>query len=384
MKKAGIVCSVVCMSVLAFVGGCSGRKEEPSRTGGASGEIYTEGTVKTGETGEEGKTHQDTRIPETCQGGSKSGKVIFDCTLEVPETVRENGMKKLRVEGVRPYDREKVYSYFAEGKKVAETFETPADKNQNAGYYYNFTDGASLGLDTSLSWGSENSAFYSLIGAASSENQHYFAQDSVSFMSQEECMEKVKTILEEVGYPTEDLSFSAYPLSAASMNTLQEDEIEAGLLEPEKKKELTEGDEAYFVYAYQEQEEIPIFHELMSVARLFAFDTPDNGPIRAICSPRGLEQLNIDYVYQFTNEQEPVQLQPFETIRSVVEEKYENMLDDSVYEVTRAKLFRRIYTDEKQSYAEEPIWYFEVTDTGAGTNEVMLVNAETGKEISLP
>ena len=336
------------------------------------------------ETGEDGKAHQNTQFPEICQGGSKTGKVTFECTLEVSETVRENGLQTLRVEGVRPYDREKVYSYFAEGKEVAETFETPADKNQNAGYYYNFTDGASLGLDTNLSWGSEASSFYSLIGAANSENQHYFAEDSVSFMSQEECVEKVKTILEEVGYPTEDLSFSAYPLSAASMNTLQEDEMEAGLLEPEKKNELTEEDEAYFVYAYQEQEEIPIFHELMSVARLFAFDTPDNGPIRAIYSARGLEQLNIDYVYQFANEQEPVQLQPFEDIRSVVEEKYENMLNDSMYKVTRAKLFRRVYTDEKQSYAEEPIWYFEVTDTGAGTNEVMLVNAETGKEINLP
>lgn len=386
MKKTGIVCGVLCMSVLAFGGGCGARKEVQEAKEGEAGKNYGEDTVQKGEveTGEEDKAYQDTQFPETCQGESKTGKVIFDCAPEVSDTVRENGLKTLRVEGVRPYDREKVYRYFAEGKEVAETFETPADKNQNTGYYYNFTDGASLGLDTSLSWGSENSMIYSLLGVASSENQHYFEEDSVSFMSQEECVQEVKTILEKVGYSTEDLSFAAYPLSAASLNTLQEEEIEAGRLEPEKKQELTEEDEAYFVYAYQEQEGTPIFHELMSIARQFAFDTPDNGPVRAIYSARGLEQLNTDYVYQFANEQEPVQLQPFEAIRSVVEEKYENMLDDSVYEVTRAKLFRRVYIDEKQSYAEEPIWYFEVTDTGDGTNEVMLVSAETGKEINLP
>ena len=34
-------------------------------------------------------------------------------------------------------------------------------------------------------------------------------------------------------------------------------------------------------------------------------------------------------------------------------------------------------------YAEEPIWYFEVMENGSNKT-VMLVNAETGKEINLP
>ena len=48
----------------------------------------------------------------------------------------------------------------------------------------------------------------------------------------------------------------------------------------------------------------------------------------------------------------------------------------------RAKLAVRVYYDEKQEYAAEPIWYFEVKD-GYGNETVLIMNAVTGKEIYL-
>ena len=128
---------------------------------------------------------------------------------------------------------------------------------------------------------------------------------------------------------------------------------------------------------------IPVFHELMSVAKQMADDSPDNAPVQAIYSARGLEELSINYIYDFKNEQNTVALKPFEEITSVVEAKYENLLNDSKYEITRAKLYERVYTGENQKYAEEPIWYFEVVENG-NNKTVTLVNAETGKEINLP
>ena len=67
----------------------------------------------------------------------------------------------------------------------------------------------------------------------------------------------------------------------------------------------------------------------------------------------------------------------------IAPKKYENLLNDSKYEITRAKLYERVYTGENQKYAEEPIWYFEVVENG-NNKTVTLVNAETGKEINLP
>ena len=123
--------------------------------------------------------------------------------------------------------------------------------------------------------------------------------------------------------------------------------------------------------------------KLAADAKQMADDSPDNAPVQAIYSARGLEELSINYIYDFKNEQNTVALKPFEEIASVVEAKYENLLNDSKYEITRAKLYERVYTGENQKYAEEPIWYFEVVENG-NNKTVTLVNAETGKEINLP
>ena len=188
--------------------------------------------------------------------------------------------------------------------------------------------------------------------------------------------------MNELGYDTENLSFQTMPLSVDAMKKLRDQELNNGLLEEGKTNEPTSDDEAYFIYAYQENTGIPVFHELMSVAKQMSDDSPDNAPVQAIYSARGLEKISINYIYDFKNEQNTVTLKPFEEIASVVEEKYENLLNDSKYEITRAKLYERIYTGEDQKYAEEPVWYFEVNDGSRKT--VMLVNAETGKEINLP
>ena len=112
-------------------------------------------------------------------------------------------------------------------------------------------------------------------------------------------------------------------------------------------------------------------------------DSPDNAPVQAIYSASWTGEFNDRLYLQLKNEQNTVTLKPFDEIASVVEEKYDNILNDVNYEVTRAKLYERVYTGEDQKYAEEPIWYFEVMENGSNKT-VMLVNAETGKEINLP
>ena len=37
----------------------------------------------------------------------------------------------------------------------------------------------------------------------------------------------------------------------------------------------------------------------MSAAKQMSDDSPDNAPVQAIYSARGLEELNIDYIYDF-------------------------------------------------------------------------------------
>ena len=319
-------------------------------------------------------------FPKSYNTESESGKVKFNCTLELPEKLNGRSIQKTSVEGLHVYDKDKAYSLFAEGKEVSQKDQYDWDGGDVANY--TFSDGSSLYLDNYVHWGSTTSSLYSYLGVQQADYIDLFSSGSVS-LDKDNCISEIKKDMNEFGYDTEDLSFQAFSLSVDAMKKLRDQELNNGLLEEGKTNEPTSDDEAYFIYAYQENTGIPVFHELMSVAKQMADDSPDNAPVQAIYSARGLEELSINYIYDFKNEQNTVALKPFEEIASVVEAKYENLLNDSKYEITRAKLYERVYTGENQKYAEEPIWYFEVVENG-NNKTVMLVNAETGKEINLP
>ena len=319
-------------------------------------------------------------FPKSYNTESESGKVKFNCTLELPEKLNGRSIQKTSVEGLHVYDKDKAYSLFAEGKEVSQKEQYDWDGGDVANY--TFSDGSSLYLDNYVQWVSATSSLYAYLGVQQSDYIDLFSAGAVS-LDKDSCISEIEKDMNELGYETENLSFQAIPLSVDAMKKLRDQELNNGLLEEGKTKEPTSDDEAYFIYAYQKNNGIPVFHELMSAAKQMSDDSPDNAPVQAIYSARGLEELNIDYIYDFKNEQDMVTLKPFEEIASVVEEKYENLLNDSKYEITRAKLYERVYTGENQKYAEEPIWYFEIVEND-NNKTVMLVNAETGKEINLP
>lgn len=319
-------------------------------------------------------------FPEAYNTESESGKVKFNCTLEVPEDLNGRTIQKTSVEGLQDYNKDKAYAMLAEGKEVSK--EDQFDWDDGSAVNYTFSDGASLYLDNYINWGSATCSLYSYLGVGSADHIDLFSGGSVS-LDKDSCISEIKKNMNELGYDAENFSFQAIPLSVDAMKKLRDQELNDGLLEEGKTNEPTSDDEAYFIYAYQENTGIPVFHEAMSIAKQMADDSPDNAPVQAIYSARGLEELLTGYIYTFKNEQDTVTLKPFEEIASVAEAKYENLLNDSKYEITRAKLYERVYTGEDQKYAEEPIWYFEVVENG-NDKTVMLVNAETGKEINLP
>lgn len=327
----------------------------------------------------------ETVFPENYQRESGSGKVRFDCSVEAPEDIGNKNLPRTSVEGLYRCDQEKAWSMFGEGQEIAEKHETQAEEGKSASAYYTFADGGSLGIDGGVNYGVEGREHYLNMNPLNSENMSVLEGGSVSFASAEECIEQVKNAMEELGYQTGEFSFQAFPVDADRMKVLEEEYISQELLaEEDRKGEWSEADDAWVLYAYQEHNGIPVFHEAMSIARQFADDSPENAAVSAICSARGFERLNISsFIYVFKDEESAVSFKPFEEIAGVVEQRYENLLDESEYEVTKAKLFERVYVDEQQKYASEPVWHFTVVQDGA-RETVVLVNAETGKEVFLP
>lgn len=321
-------------------------------------------------------------FPEKYEKTSDSGKVKFHCQLELPQNMKQS-IPVIAADGLYCCDREKAWALFGEGKEVMEKPEIPVDKGRAPYDYYQFADGESLSIDEGVSYGSSNSRYYLNIGVQDPDNQGKFEEEEVSFKSGEEGIAEIKNTMEDLGYHSEEFIFGFYPLNFQTMKNLEEEYIQENYLKEEQRKEnWDQEDDAYFIYAYQQKEGIPIFHELMSIAKSMAYDTPDNAPVQAIYSARGIEYLNINSVYEIHTGEGQISLKPFEDIAAVLEEKYENILNDAGYEVVRAKFYERVFLNEAQKYETEPVWYFEVIENGTGKS-VVLINAETGKEIFL-
>ncbi len=193
----------------------------------------------------------------------------------------------------------------------------------------------------------------------------------------------MKKEMADIGFSAFEFQFQVYPLHHQILKKMEERSIKEGSLKEDNKKYAwTEADDAYMVYAFQQNDHIPILHQWMSIFRIMAYDTVDNAPVTAVYSSRGIESLRVSPVYDFKETQKKVELKEFADIAEIVEEKFENILNDASYVVDRAKLFQMVHRNEKQEYLVEPAWYFEIIEDG-NSRSVTLINAVTGKETLL-
>jgi len=312
-------------------------------------------------------------------------KLSFNCNLEIPEGFIASKQFKSEVLGQSYINSDKVLAEYINDKEVIEKHEIPGDeKGMPDSVDYLMRDGSHVFLGYLFTYGTENSQYYSRIGATMEEYRINHTEDSVDFTTPETCIEKLDEILKWLGCPVEELQYEAYPLNAETMEVEEAQQIQMGYIPENKKKPgWSKEDDAYLITAYQYNNELPIFHERMSVFSKFAFDTADNAPVWAVYSNRGLEIMSVSNIYQVSDTDEPIVFMEFEEIAKVLVDKYDSIIDDSTYEVTRAKLFNMIRRNQNQEYISEPVWYFESLKDGEKPS-VVIVNATTGKEIFLP
>ena len=203
-------------------------------------------------------------------------------------------------------------------------------------------------------------------------------------MDKNTVIEKVSSDLENIGIDTTDISWDAYPLNHEAMSQLENEQISDGLdMEEHRKESWTEEDDAYFVYGVQMSQKLPVFHELMNTSRQLAYDTPDSSVIQAIYSKRGVEILSYSgYMYKFDVSDQKINFLAFDDIASVVFDKFNNLLNESTYKITRAKLYERVFLNEAQQMEVSPVWYFEILQDD-DTKSITLVDAVSGEEIYL-
>ena len=229
---------------------------------------------------------------------------------------------------------------------------------------------------------SGNSGYYTRAGVENSDYQEEYSKGQVFFASREEAIEAVKQELAEIGFSEFEFQLEAYPATHKTIKKIEAEIYTNDEDQSLKKDTWTPEDDVYVVYGFQTKGSLPIFHQWMTVFRAMAYDNIDNAPVVSIYSSRGIEFLMVQPIYNLEDTGELLTLKDFEEIAGIVEAKFENILNESTYEVTRAKLFQMVRLNENQEYVAEPIWYFEVIEDGT-SKSITLVDAVTGKEIVL-
>jgi len=310
-------------------------------------------------------------------------RVKFQCELEIPEGFT-GLMQDYHVNEQVYCDSNKFYEMFAPESELKEHHTNPVSEGLPEDNTYIFADGTTIASGFQCLYNSINNIYYNQLGVM--DSIEISSNEKLSFAEPETCIEDVNEILRQLGYPADDFFFSWHSLNAQAMEQAEEQLISSGDFPDERRKKgWTSEDDIYVIYAYQKCGTLPVFHEIMSLGRSLAYDTPSGAPVQAVYSVRGLESLLVNNIYAFEKAEKNLHLKNFDEIAKVVEEKFNSILNEADYAVTRAKLYERVYYDEKQNYAVEPTWYFEIIENGnESRTSVTLVNAVTGKEIYLP
>ncbi len=111
---------------------------------------------------------------QTYEKESASGKVRFQCELEVPENWNGKEIPKFILESVHFVDSEKTYANFVEGKEILEHYNTPASDLYPEENYYVLADGTNVGIGMEFGVSTEKSAYYAQIGVTNTENMEKF------------------------------------------------------------------------------------------------------------------------------------------------------------------------------------------------------------------
>ena len=115
-------------------------------------------------------------FPEKYEKTSDSGKVKFNCELEVPENIKGQAISTVDVKGLYSCDREKAWTIFGEGKEIIEKSEIPVNEGRAPEDYYLFANDECLDINEGITYGSSNSKYYLSIGARNSNNQVVFEE----------------------------------------------------------------------------------------------------------------------------------------------------------------------------------------------------------------
>lgn len=206
----------------------------------------------------------------------------------------------------------------------------------------------------------------------------YSTEAQLSFMNREEAFETIGKALKEMDINME-ADYTGYALDHKTMQSQEHHEdIDGNVDKSQYKSGWSEKDDCYYFCVNQTYKGLPVY----SVYNEMFTDAEDtNAPIQAVVSREGIEWLKIETAFTFLDEKGGVSLADMDAVVKAAADKYNQVLGQAEYEITRAELY--YYVDLSSgmgTYEAKPVWILAGNEKG-GRNIQVIIDAQTAEEL---
>lgn len=370
MKKNMMFMVAMTATLCLSLSGCGNGSETASQADTSSKVEINESV-----SGEYASSGMNIKIPERYE--KEADNVSFKADVIVSLEVRENGLQKISASVQRP-DPAKVLECLMGDAEIDEKNE------EEDNYWYVGANGESLTINnTSIGFATKfyvyvSNAFRLQQGYSDYNADKYELDKDFGFASRQQAFEDVRQSLQIMGIDVEN-EYKCYVLEHS---ILQSEEyvmdMNGNVDQSNYKGSWTQDDDSYYFVINQKYGDTPAYHVFYDNFPLIA---DENAPIQVLYNKNGIQFLQLEKVFSFSEQEGIYDLKPFEEIVEVIENKYGMLLDGSTYSVNQATLYYMENEISDGQYAVSPVWIFNIVDNEDGKALQDVVNAQTGEEI---
>jgi len=305
-------------------------------------------------------------------------RVKFDA--EVLAHSAENMKAKSYEATLRKFDKEKLKEKFFSSIEEPETI-----SNDDPDSFYGKKDEFLAVYPTGIFFYTD---FYKYVNHTFSlfeddRNAEMYMKDTdFDFASRDEAKESILKELDSVGAGLgSEFFLNMYSLDYETMKENEEVlDRDGGLDKSAYKPDWSSKDNCYYLCIRQSVNGIPVGYKYADADENI---NEYNAPIQLLYSSSGIEFINIDRMFDFSDKNEEVVLADMDKVSDCIAKKYNDILNKSKYSVNKLEL-HYIYVKESESkYTVRPAWVATMSVPGETTQFQMIIDAQTAKGLIL-
>lgn len=366
MMLTAVIATTLCISLV----GCSNEPKMPSQ-------ISTSSETDTNESVSEESDPSGIGIEIPERYDKEADNVSFKTDVIVSANVRENGLRKLSATVQKP-DPVKVFDCLMGDTEIREKNE------EENNYWYGGVNNEILTINnTSIGFSTNfyayvSNAFRLQQGYSDYNADKYELDKDLEFASRQEAFENIRQTMETMGIGIEE-QYKCYVLEHSMLQSEEYAmDINGNVDQASYKGSWTQDDDAYYFVINQKYSDTPAYHVFYDS---FPLAADENAPVQVLYNKDGIQFLQLEKVFTFTEQENNYDLKSFEEIAQVIETKYGMLLDGSTYTVNQAMLYYMENKISEEKYEVVPVWIFNTVDSETGKTLQDIVNAQTGEEI---